>query len=49
MTKGEMIKQLKAMGIRQGEKGPSTVKLEHMKTTDVFVLWNEKTKTFKEV
>lgn len=47
MTKGKMIKQLKLMGIRTGAKNNGLVmKLEHLKTFEVFEIWNAKTKTF---
>ena len=35
LTKGTMIKELKKVGIRKGEKQGYTVKLEHLKTPDV--------------
>ena len=39
MTKGSMIKKLKAAGIRKGEKDGATVKLEHLKTFAVTLLY----------
>lgn len=38
-SKGELIKQLKAKGIRKGDKQGSTVPLEHLKYADVVNLW----------
>lgn len=45
-TKGEMIKELKRFGIRIGDKGNATVKLEHLKYEDVCKLYNEFDKSF---
>ena len=41
MGKGKMIKELKAKGIRRGEKNGAVVKLEHLKTFDIIRLWSE--------
>lgn len=38
-SKGQLIKQLKAKGIRRGDKQGSTVSLEHLKYADVVSLW----------
>lgn len=35
MTKGKMIKELKAKGIRSGEKDGAKVSLEHLKSYQV--------------
>ena len=39
MTKGEMIKELKAKGIRFGEKNGAKVRLEHLKSYQVTELY----------
>ena len=39
MTKGKMIKQLKANGIRKGDKDGAMVSLEHLKTFQVINLY----------
>ena len=39
MTKGRMIKELKAKGIRYGEKDGAKVQLEHLKTFHVTKLY----------
>ncbi len=39
MFKGQMIKALKAKGIKVGDKNGSTVKLEHLKTSDVIKMY----------
>ena len=39
MTKGFMIKQLKARGIRKADKDGATVSLEHLKTYSVTKLY----------
>lgn len=39
LTKGKMIKALKAKGIRKGEKKGLFVQLEHLKTFDVVKLY----------
>lgn len=39
MTKGKMIKELKAKGIRYGEKNGATVQLEHLKTFQIIDLY----------
>lgn len=41
MTKGKMIRELKKVGIRRGEKCGATVSLEHLKTFDIIKLYNE--------
>lgn len=41
LTKGQMIKILKAKGIRAGEKDGAIVKLEHLKTFAVTKLYYE--------
>ena len=41
MGKGRMIKELKAKGIRRGEKNGAIVKLEHLKIFAIINLWNE--------
>ena len=39
-TKGQMVKELKAKGIRKGEKeGVGVVKLEHLKYYQIANLW----------
>ena len=35
MTKGKMIKELKAKGVRHGEKNGAKVQLEHLKSFQV--------------
>ena len=39
MTKGKMIKELKAKGIRSGEKNGAKVQLEHLKSFQVTELY----------
>lgn len=39
LTKGKMIKALKAIGVRKGEKDGAFVSLEHLKTSDVIKLY----------
>ena len=39
LTKGKMIKALKAVGIRKGEKDGAFVRLEHLKTSEVIKLY----------
>ena len=39
LTKGKMIKALKATGVRRGEKDGALVSLEHLKTCDVIKLY----------
>lgn len=39
MTKGKMIKELKARGIRYGEKNGAKVSLEHLKSFQVTELY----------
>ena len=39
LTKGKMIKSLKATGIRKGEKDGAFVSLEHLKTSEVIKLY----------
>ena len=39
LTKGYMIKQLKKVGVRKGEKNGAFVSLEHLKTTEVIKLY----------
>ena len=39
LTKGSMIKELKALGIRKADKDGSTVSLEHLKTHQVINLY----------
>lgn len=39
MTKGKMIKELKAKGIRCGEKNGAKVHLEHLKSFQVTELY----------
>ena len=41
LTKGQMIKALKAKGIRAGEKDGAIVTLEHLKTFAVTKLYYE--------
>lgn len=41
LTKGQMIKALKAKGVRAGEKDGAIVKLEHLKTFAVTKLYYE--------
>ena len=41
LTKGQMIKALKAKGVRTGEKDGAIVKLEHLKTFAVTKLYYE--------
>lgn len=38
-SKGKLIKELKAKGIRKGDKQGATVQLEHLKYADVVSLW----------
>lgn len=40
-SKGELIKELKAKGVRRGDKQGATVSLEHLKYADVVNLWFE--------
>lgn len=40
-SKGNLIKDLKAKGIRKGDKQGATVQLEHLKYADVVNLWYE--------
>lgn len=39
LTKGQMIKELKAKGVRKGEKNGALVSLEHLKTVEVIKLY----------
>lgn len=39
MFKGQMMKQLKALGIKTGDKNGATVKLEHLKTSEIIKLY----------
>ena len=39
MTKGKMIKQLKAKGVRYSEKDGAKVQLEHLKTFQIIDLY----------
>ena len=39
LTKGKMIKELKAHGIRKADKEGTTVSLEHLKTYQVINLY----------
>ena len=39
MTKGKMIRELKKIGIRRGEKNGAVVKLEHLKSFEVVKLY----------
>ena len=39
--KGKMIKELKAKGVRRGEKNGSIVSLEHLKSYEVIKLYAE--------
>ena len=39
LTKGQMIKSLKEVGIRKGDKDGATVSLEHLKTHQVINLY----------
>lgn len=39
MTKGKMIRELKKIGIRRGEKNGAVVKLEHLKSFEVAKLY----------
>lgn len=39
LTKGKMIKALKVIGVRKGEKDGAFVSLEHLKTSDVIKLY----------
>ena len=41
ITKGSMIKELKALGIRKADKDGSTVSLEHLKTYYITKLYYE--------
>lgn len=38
-SKGKLIKELKAKGIRKGDKQGATVQLEHLRYADVVNLW----------
>ena len=40
-SKGKLIKELKAKGIRKGDKQGATVSLELLKYADVVNLWYE--------
>lgn len=39
MTKGKMIRELKKIGVRRGEKNGTVVKLEHLKFFEVAKLY----------
>jgi hypothetical protein len=39
--KGKMIKELKAKGVRRGDKNGSIVSLEHLKSYEVIKLYAE--------
>lgn len=39
MTKGKMIKELKAKGVRSGDKDGAKVSLEHLKTHQIVTLY----------
>ena len=41
LTKGKMIKELKKVGIRKGEKNGANVQLEHLKSYKVIKLYFE--------
>lgn len=41
MGKGRMIRDLKKIGVRRGDKNGATVKLEHLKTSEIIKLWYE--------
>lgn len=41
MTKGKMCKELKANGIRVGEKDGAIVSLEHLKTYQIIKMYAE--------
>ena len=47
MTKGEMIKRLKSVGIRRGNKDGADVKLEHLKTFAIINLYYDTFGGFK--
>ena len=39
LTKGQMIKELKKIGIRKGNKNGTDLKLEHLKFSDIVNLY----------
>lgn len=39
LTKGKMVKELKAKGIRKGDKDGAKVSLEHLKTYQIIKLY----------
>ena len=41
MTKGKMIKALKAKGVRKGDKDGAMVSLEHLKTFQIAKMYYE--------
>ena len=41
LTKGKMCKELKANGIRTGEKNGAIVSLEHLKTFQIIKMYAE--------
>ena len=41
LGKGKMIRELKKVGIRRGDKNGSIVPLEHLKTPEVIKLYAE--------
>lgn len=41
LTKGKMINKLKKNGIRYGDKNGAKVKLEHLKSAQVTVMYSE--------
>lgn len=41
LTKGKMVKELKALGIRKGDKDGATVSLEHLKTYQIINMYYE--------
>lgn len=41
MFKGQMIRKLKSIGVRKGDKNGALVKLEHLKTSDVIKIYKQ--------
>ena len=41
MFKGQMIRKLKSIGVRTGDKNGAIVKLEHLKTSDVIKVYKK--------
>lgn len=41
LTKGSMIRELKRVGVRKGDKNGAEVSLEHLKTFQVIKLYSQ--------